>query len=398
MSHLMNNYAPLPFAPVKGEGAWLYDADGSACLDLVSGVGVNALGHGHPDFRAAMKDQIDRLVHCSNLYHIQQQQQLSDRLAALSGADRMFFCNSGAEANEAAIKLARKYAHDRGNHRPVILVTEGSFHGRTLATVTATANPAAQAGFGPLPEGFVRVPFNDVAAMERAALECDQIAAVLIEPVQGEGGVNVPDVDYLQQVRRLCDARGWLMMLDEVQTGMGRTGRWFACQHSGIRPDVMALAKGLGAGMPIGACLAWGAAADTLTPGSHGSTFGGNPLACRAALATLDVIERDNLLDRSARLGAGMLARFRAGLDGLDGVKAVRGMGLMLGVELDRPCAALVGQALAQGLLINVTAGQVIRLLPPLVIDEADAMAAVDRLCGLIKAFLNVRTGAVQPG
>ncbi|MGD8275704.1 MAG: aspartate aminotransferase family protein, partial [Thiohalocapsa sp.] len=340
--HLMATYSRLPVSFERGEGAWLWAEDGRRYLDALSGIAVCGLGHAHPGVREAVCEQAAQLVHVSNLYRIPAQETLGERLCAAAGMERVFFANSGAEANEAAIKLARLLAHGRGVQRPEILVMENSFHGRTLATLTATGNRRAQAGFEPLVSGFVRVPYDDLAAVETAAANRANIVAVLVEAIQGEGGVVVPSAGFLTGLRDLCDRHGWLLMLDEVQSGMGRTGKLFAHQHESIRPDVMTLAKGLGNGVPIGACLARGEAANALGPGSHGSTFGGNPLACRAALAVLDALDADDLPTRAASLGEHIRAGLRDGLAGLDGVVAVRGRGLMIGVELDRPCADLV--------------------------------------------------------
>jgi acetylornithine/N-succinyldiaminopimelate aminotransferase len=371
-----------------GEGAWLWDTDGKRYLDALSGIAVCGLGHAHPGVRDALCDQAGRLVHVSNLYQIPGQEALGERLCAAAGMERVFFANSGAEANEAAIKLARLHASRRGVQRPEILVMENSFHGRTLATLTATGNRRAQAGFEPLVSGFVRVPYDDLDAVEIAAQNRPNLAAVLVESIQGEGGVVPPSPGYLAGLRELCDRHGWLLMLDEVQSGMGRTGRMFACQHEGVLPDVMTLAKGLGNGVPIGACLARGEAAEVLGPGSHGSTFGGNPLACSAAGAVLDALEQGALPARAAELGERILSGLRDALDGVDGVVDLRGRGLMLGIELDRPCAELVNLALADGLLINVTAERVVRLLPPLILDDAEADQVASTVARLVRAFL----------
>ncbi len=391
-SAIMNTYGRLPVTFAKGEGATLWDTEGKEYLDALSGIAVTGLGHAHPAVSAALCKQAGELVHTSNLYGIANQSRLAERLTALSGMDRVFFCNSGAEANEAAIKLARYYGHSKGITTPTIIVAEKSFHGRTLATLTATGNRKVQAGFEPLVKGFLRVPYDDIAAIKSVAEHNAEVVAVLVEPVQGEGGVHIPADDYLVQLRALCDTKGWLMMLDEVQTGVGRTGRPFAFQHTGIQPDVMALAKGLGNGVPIGACLARGAAAEVLVPGSHGSTFGGNPLACAAALAVLETLEQDDLCTRAATLGARLVQGFGAALADIHGVTQIRGKGLMLAIELDRPCAALVGQALEVGLLINVTAEKVVRLLPPLVLSDAQADQLVERLSALIRRFLSEAT------
>lgn len=384
----MNTYGRLPVAFERGEGCWLFDTEGKAYLDALAGIAVNTLGYKHPDLVRAIADQAAHVLHTSNLYRIPHQEALSDRLAALSGMDEVFFCNSGCEANEAAIKVARFYGHSRGVTRPTVIVMEHAFHGRTLATLSATANVKAQAGFEPLVEGFLRVPFDDIEAI-RAQAENPDVVAVLLEVLQGEGGISVAHDEYLQSLRRLCDERGWLLMCDEVQCGIGRTGRWFGFQHAGVRPDVVSLAKGLGSGVPIGACLAAGPAAGLFKPGNHGSTFGGNPLATRAALTTLEVIERDGLLARAEASGAALRAGFEAALAGLPGVVEIRGRGLMLGIELDRPCGELVAQALEAGLLINVTAGQVVRLLPPLVFGDAEVAQTVERLAPLIRSFLS---------
>jgi acetylornithine aminotransferase len=386
--HLMNNYNRQPVAFVRGEGALLWDAEGRQYLDALAGVAVCGLGHAHPAVTRALCEQAGTLVHTSNIYGIPKQEQLAERLCRLSGLERAFFCNSGAEANEAAIKLARLQGHKKGIQAPQIIVTEGSFHGRTLATLSATGSRKVQAGFEPLVQGFVRVPYNDLDAMRQVAANSNSIVAVLVEPVQGEGGIQVPDADYLAGIRQLCDEQGWLMMLDEIQTGMARTGHWFAFQDSGVLPDVMTLAKGLGNGMPVGACLARGEAAELFKPGNHGSTFGGNPLAMSAGLAVLDSIEQEGLIARALALGERMQAGLQKNLEDVAGVVAIRAKGLMLAIELDRPCAALVGMALEQGLLINVTAERVIRLLPPLIISDAQADEIVTQVGSLARDFL----------
>ena len=385
---LMATYRRLPVTFTHGEGAWLWDQAGTRYLDALSGIAVCGLGHAHPAVREALCDQAGTLVHTSNLYQIAAQTELGARLTTLAGMDRVFFGNSGAEANEAAIKLARLHGHHRGVEKPAILVMENSFHGRTLATLTATGNRKVQAGFEPLVQGFVRVPYDDLAAVETAGANRHDLVAILVEPIQGEGGIRVPAPDYLPRLREICDRHGWLLMLDEIQTGMGRTGKLFAHQHSGIQPDVMTLAKGLANGVPIGACLARGAAAAVLGPGTHGSTFGGNPLACRAASAVLATIEAEGLTARAAERGGQLLAGFRQALAHQPGVLDIRGRGLMIGIELDRPCADLVAQALAAGLLINVTADRVIRLLPPLILEPAQADLLVGGLARLIGDFL----------
>ena len=384
----MATYKRLPVTFVRGEGMWLWDTNGRRYLDAVSGIAVCGLGHAHPAVHRAICEQAGTLLHTSNLYRIAAQETLGETLNALSGMDRVFFCNSGAEANEAAIKLARFYGHRRGIDQPAILVTESSFHGRTLATLSATGSRKVQAGFEPLVQGFVRVPYDDVTAIETAAANRPNLVAILVEPIQGEGGVNIPSSDYLGGLRALCDRRGWLLMLDEIQTGMGRTGRMFAHQHNKVRPDVVTLAKGLGNGVPIGACLARGEAAHVLGPGSHGSTFGGNPLACRAALSVLETLHGEGLIERAAHMGEQLLSGLRRELAGISGVRQVRGCGLMLGIELDRPCGELVTDALEAGLLINVTADRVVRLLPPLILEQAEAEQIIREVSRLIEGFL----------
>ena len=386
MSHLMNTYARLPVAFTHGQGAKVFDESGRSYLDALAGIAVSTLGHAHPRLVKAIADQAGRILHASNIYRIREQEQLGDRLAALSGMDEAFLCNSGCEANEAAIKLARMFGHQRGIDSPAIVVMEKAFHGRTLATLSATGNRKVQAGFEPLVSGFVRVPFDDLAAVENIA--ANNVVAVLLEPIQGEGGINVAHPEYLQGLRRICDERGWLLMFDEIQCGLGRTGYWFACQHAGVKPDVMTLAKGLGSGVPIGACLATGPAAGVFKPGNHGSTFGGNPLACTAALTTLAVIEEEGLLHRAAALGEKLRADFAVALEGQAGIVSIRGDGLMIGIELDRPCGELVTRALERGLLINVTAERVVRLLPALVFTDKDAQELVSILSTLISEFL----------
>ena len=385
---LISNYARLPVRFERGAGALLWDNEGKEYLDALSGVAVCGLGHAHPAVTEALCRQAGKLVHTSNIYEIPLQEELSAELAKRSGMDRTFFCNSGAEANEAAIKLARLHGHKRGIKEPAIIVMEGSFHGRTMATLTATGNRKVQAGFEPLVKGFIRVPFNDLDALCAVADNSDNVVAVLVEPIQGEGGIRIPDSDYLTGVRSLCDRFNWLMILDEVQTGIGRTGRWFAFQHSNIQPDVMTLAKGLGNGVPIGACLTHGAAAEVFEPGNHGSTFGGNPLACSAALAVMHTVEKEGLVARAEQLGQRMLAGFHAQLVDHAGIVAIRGVGLMLAVELDRPCGELVKQALNCGLLINVTAERVVRLLPPLILSDEQADRIVAEVSKLIIEFL----------
>ncbi len=384
-SHLMRAYARQPVSFVRGRGARLWDEQGGEYLDAIAGVAVTSLGHAHPEIAAVMADQAATLLHTSNVFRIDWQEQLGERLCALAGMEKVFFCNSGAEANETALKLARLHGHRKQVAQPQILVMENAFHGRTLATLAATGNAAKQQGFEPQMPGFVRVPYDDIDAVRRAAREAPGIVAVLVEPVQGEGGIRVASPDYLSALRELCDSQGWLLMLDEIQTGLGRTGAWFAHHHAGITPDVMTLAKALGNGVPIGACLARGAAADLFSPGQHGSTFGGNPLACRVACTVLDIMERDGMAQRAALLGERLLAGLRLALAGYPGVQAIRGLGLMAGIELKRNCQELVGRALAeQRLLITVTRERTIRLLPPLICDEAqidDIVARVASLC-----------------
>ncbi|WP_193161202.1 aspartate aminotransferase family protein [Microbulbifer hainanensis] len=385
---LMQNYGNRTLTLVRGEGNYVWDDTGRRYLDALSGIAVCGLGHCHPAVTEALQDQAGTLLHVSNLYNIPAQEQLAEKLVAQSGMDNVFFSNSGAEANEAAIKLARKLGNERGHAVPRIVVMEGAFHGRTLATLTATGNEKVQQGFAPLPEGFLRVPFNDVAAVEKLAATHDDIVAVLVEPVQGEGGIRVPAPDYLQRLRALCDHHDWLLMLDEIQTANGRSGKLFAYQHSdGLLPDVVTTAKGLGNGVPIGACLARGKAAELFTAGSHGSTFGGNPLACRAGLAVLETLEREWLIERAAALGELLLAQLRAHLDGCATVKEIRGLGLLVGIELDRPCGDLVEQARAHDLLINVTAGNVVRLLPPLTLSDEECGRIADTVSTLIQQF-----------
>jgi len=388
MSHLMNTYARQPISFTHGEGAWLFDAAGNRYLDGLAGVAVNTLGHAHPRFTAALKAQIDSLIHCSNIYQVTGQESLSDKLCALSGMQEVFFCNSGCEANEAAIKLARMYGHNRGIDNPSIIVMEKAFHGRTLATLSATGNRKVQAGFEPLVSGFVRVPYNDLDAVRHVAQHNRDVVAVLVEPIQGEGGIRTLDIAYLQQIRKLCNENNWLLMLDEVQCGIGRTGKWFGFQHTDILPDVMTLAKGLGSGVPIGACLTAGNAVGTFKPGNHGSTFGGNPLACAAGLNTLNILEADGLLAHTEQIGKFIRDGLSASLQDVNGFKEIRGQGLMIGIELDRPCGDLVKLALAKGLLINVTADTVVRLLPPLILSQAEAQQMIDILSPLIKDFL----------
>ncbi len=388
MSHLMNTYARQPVTFTHGEGAWLWDTNGKRYLDALSGIAVNTLGHAHPKLTAALTAQVGKLIHTSNVYQVREQELIADKLCALSGMQEVFLCNSGCEANEAAIKLARMYGHNKGVADPAIIVMEKAFHGRTLATLSATGNRKVQAGFEPLVKGFVRVPYDDLESIRQVARHTPNIVAILVEPIQGEGGIRTPDIAYLQNLRKICDENEWLLMLDEVQCGLGRTGKWFAFQHTGIMPDVMTLAKGLGSGVPVGACLAAGKATGTFKPGNHGSTFGGNPLASTAALTTLNIMEQDKLLAHAEKLGSWLKQQLQQRLAGVKGVTTVRGQGLMLGIELDRPCGELVAKALEKGLLINVTADSVVRLLPPLIFTEAEAQQLVDMLCPLIAEFL----------
>ncbi len=382
----MSSYQPLPVAFEQGAGAWLTDQDGQQYLDALSGIGVCGLGHAHPDVAQAIADQASKLSHTSNLYHIPLQEELAARLTSLAGMDKVFFANSGAEANEAAIKIARLYGHKKGIDHPVIITATGSFHGRTMATLSATGNPKVQDGFAPLVEKFIHVPYNDLEALN--SVIDGNVVAVMLEPIQGEGGIIIPDEGYLKSVREICDQNNCLLILDEIQTGMCRTGEWFAFQHENITPDVMTLAKALGNGMPIGACLAKGVAAELIQPGSHGSTFGGNPLASRAALAVIDILSRQKLHENAAKLGTQMLESFKQGFSEIKGVVSVRGKGLMLGIELDKDCAQLVTMALEEHLLINVTSDNVIRLLPPLNIDEDLAQQIVEKVIRIVKAFL----------
>lgn len=389
-SPLMQTYARLPVAFDRGEGAWLWDKNGKKYLDALAGIAVCGLGHAHPLIADAICDQARRLLHTSNIYEIPLQTQLAAELTALSGMDNAFLANSGAEANEAAIKIARLYGHQRNIDKPVIVVMEQAFHGRTLATLTATGNRKVQAGFEPLVSGFVRVPFGDLKALETIAGNTPNVVAVLLEPIQGEGGIRIPEAGYLNGVREICNRHEWLMMLDEIQSGICRTGQMFAFQHAGITPDVLTLAKGLGNGFPVAVCLARGAAARAFKPGNHGSTFGGNPLACRVALTVLQILQKENLAARAEELGQRMLAGFNDSLGGIKGVKTIRGHGLMIGIELEQPCKELVAIALEQSLLINVTAERVIRLLPPLIISTDEADQIVNGVSAVIREFLGV--------
>jgi acetylornithine aminotransferase len=388
MPHVMNTYGRLPFALSHGRGCRVWDTEGREYLDALAGIAVNTLGHAHPKFVAAIAEQAGRLIHTSNYYQVPLQETLGAMLAERSGLAAAFFCSTGLEANEGAIKIARKFGHDKGIERPEIIVCERAFHGRSLATLSATGNPKIQAGFGPLVEGFVRVPFNDAGAVREAARTRPNVVAVLIEPVQGEGGINPARGDYLRELRAICDERGWLLMLDEVQCGIARTGKWFAHQWAGIQADVMQLAKGLGSGVPVGAIVVGERALGVLGPGNHGSTFGGNPLAMRAAVETLRLIEEEGLMANAASTGAALKAGLEREFAGVPGVIQVRGEGLMIGVELDRPCGALLQRAADAGLLISVTADSVIRIVPPLILSAAEAAEVVAKLAPLVKAFL----------
>jgi acetylornithine aminotransferase len=385
--HLMPTYKRLPVAFARGEGAWLWDTAGKQYLDAISGIAVAGLGHAHPELTKALAEQAGRLIHTSNLFEIPLQEELAARLCRLAGMDRAFFCNSGAEANEAALKLARRFGHEKGVEVPTVIVMEGAFHGRTLATLSATGNRKVQAGFEPLVSGFRRVPFNDLDAVEQVAEHASDVVAVLVEPIQGESGVIIPARGYLKGLREICDRRGWLLMLDEIQTGMCRTGRWFAFQHEEVQPDVLTLAKGLGNGIPVGACLARGAAAGILVPGSHGSTFGGNPFACRAALTVVDILEREDYARQAADVGAYLFSELVRVVGPCPDVRAVRGVGLMIGVELNRPGETLARIALERGLIINVTAERVVRLLPPLLLTRTQASLLVARLALALREF-----------
>ena len=382
---VMPTYGRTDVQFVRGEGAWLIDHTGERYLDALSGLGVVALGHANEAVARALSDQSQTLLHTSNLYRIPGQERLAERLALISGMDNMFFGNSGAEACECAIKIARLYGHNKGFSDPTIIVAESAFHGRTMATLTATGNRKVQAGFEPLVSGFLRVPFNDIPTIEKIAETSNQVTAIFVEPIQGEGGIQVPDPTYLPKLRALCDANDWLLIVDEVQSGNARTGAYFCYQHSGILPDLVTTAKGLGNGVPIGVCLARGAAAAVFKPGNHGSTFGGNPLSCAAANAVLDEFERLNLIQHTAEMGNYLQDKFRTQLAGDNRVKEIRGMGLMLGVELTKPCSELVQQAFDRKLLLNVTADSVIRLLPPLIINQSEADLIASTVCDLIK-------------
>jgi acetylornithine/N-succinyldiaminopimelate aminotransferase len=386
--HVLQTYGRLPFALSHGRGVWVWDTEGRRYLDALAGIAVNTLGHAHPKLVPALQEQVGKLIHTSNYYQVPLQEQLAAHLCRISGLEAVFFCNSGLEANEAALKIARKFGHDKGIERPEVIVYEKAFHGRSIATLSATGNPKVQAGFGPLVEGFPRVPLNDIGAVEALAATNPNIVAVFLEVIQGEGGINGATVDYLRAVRRVCDERGWLLMLDEVQCGIGRTGKWFAHQWAGIVPDVMPLAKGLGSGVPIGAVVCGPKAKHVLGPGNHGTTFGGNPLAMRAGVETLAIMEADGLVEHAAQMGALLRESLARELAGVAGVVEFRGQGLMLGIELDRPCGALLGQAAQAGLLISVTADKVVRLLPALIVQPDEVAQIVAILAPLIKNFL----------
>lgn len=387
MTTLMNTFGTRTLTLVKGEGSRVWDDKGKSYLDAISGIAVCGLGHAHPAVTAALSAQVASLIHVSNLYHIPQQQRLADLLVEQSGMEKVFFSNSGAEANEAAIKIARKYGNDKGVKHPAIIVMENSFHGRTLATLSATGNTKVQAGFEPLVEGFIRVPYNDVEAIKAAAEKHPNIVAILVEPVQGEGGVRIPAADYLNHLRTICDSHDWLLMLDEIQTGNGRTGSFFAYQQNGILPDVVTTAKGLGNGVPIGACLARGTAGEVFQPGNHGTTFGGNPLACTAGVTVVETLLADDLIARAKNLGDKLLSGFKQALAGNDKIVDIRGKGLMIGLELNAPCAELVEKGRSKGILINVTAGNTIRLLPTLILTDAEADELIAKVVELITEF-----------
>ena len=393
-AHLMNTYGRLPMTVSHGQGVYVWDTSGKRYVDALAGIAVNTLGHNHPKLVPALQDQVSKIMHSCNYYHIPLQQQLADKLVELSGMSNVFFCNSGLEANEAALKMARKFGHDKGIEKPEIVVYDKAFHGRSIATLSATGNAKIQQGFGPLVDGFIRVPMNDIAAIEKATANNPNVVAVFFETIQGEGGINPMSADYLRAIRKLCDERDWLLMIDEVQCGIGRTGQWFAHQWAGIHADVMPLAKGLGSGVPIGAVVAGPKAAGIFQPGNHGTTFGGNPLAMRAGVETLRIMEEDGLLENASRVGAYLKNAFQRELGHVPGFKEIRGNGLMIGIDLDRPCGPLMGQALQAGLLLSVTADSVIRLLPALTMNEAEADEVVALLVPLVKSFLATSTKA----
>jgi acetylornithine aminotransferase len=387
--HVMNTYGRVPIALSHGQGCRVWDVNGKVYLDALGGIAVNTLGHNHPRLVPALQDQIAKIIHSSNYYHVPGQEQLAKKLVELSGMTNVFFCSTGLEANEAALKLARKFGHDRGIERPEIVVYEKAFHGRSIATLSATGNEKVQKGFGPLVEGFIRVPLNDLPALQKATEGNPNVVAVFFETIQGEGGINAMRIEYLQQLRRLCDEKNWLMMIDEVQCGMGRTGKWFAHQWAGIVPDVMPLAKGLGSGVPIGAVVAGPKAAEIFQPGNHGTTFGGNPLSMRAGVETIRIMEEDGLLDHAAKVGAHLKAALERSLKGVSGVRDIRGQGLMLGIELEKNCGDMTALCAEAGLLISVQAERVIRLVPPLIISIAEADEIVQLLVPQIQRFLS---------
>ncbi len=392
MSHVMNTYARQPVAFVRGEGVWLWDESGKQYLDALAGIAVNTLGYGHPRLKKALIARVESgVLHTSNLWRIPDQEKAADRVAEITGLDEVFFCNSGLEATEASIKVARKYGHDRGVAEPAIIVMEKAFHGRSLATLSATGSRKVQAGFEPLVQGFVRVPLNDLDAVRQVAEHNKNVVAVLIEPIQGEGGINVSRMEYLRGLKEICERKEWLFISDEVQCGLGRTGKWFVYQHASFQPDVVALAKGLASGVPVGACVVGGRAKGVFKPGNHGSTFGGNPLAMTAVITTIDTIKDEDLLANAARVGAVIQEELKSEFGS---VAEVRGMGLMIGVELGQPCGELVRQGLEAGLVINVTADNVVRLLPPLVMSEAEGRMVVERLAPLMRAFVERATPA----
>jgi len=384
---LMHTYSPQPVSFQRGEGVWLWDEKGNQYLDALCGIAVTGLGHAHPAISAAICEQSKLLLHTSNLFEISLQKQLANKLTSLAGMERAFFCNSGAEANEAAIKIARLYGHGKDIKQPTIIVMENSFHGRTLATLSATGNRKVQAGFEPLVSGFSRAPYDDIDAVKSIAKHDKNVVAILVEPVQGESGINIPSGNYLPELRKICDENGWLLILDEIQTGMGRTGNWFAFQHYAIKPDIITVAKSLGNGVPIGACLASGVAAQTFQPGNHGTTFGGNPLASRVALAVIDVIEKNKLTDRAAQLGKRILTGLKSTLSENPNVKDIRGLGLLIAVELKTPCKDLVKQGLDQGIVINVAHDNRIRLLPPLILTDNEADIIIEKVSSLVNSF-----------
>ncbi len=388
MSHVMNTYARLPVAFVRGQGVWLYDAADKKYLDALAGIAVNTLGYSHPRLVRALTEQIGRVIHTSNLFQMPLQEEAADRIAAITGLDEVFFCNSGLEANEAALKVARKYGHDRGIAEPAIIVMEKAFHGRSLATLSASGSRKVQAGFEPLVQGFVRVPLNDLDAVRQVAERNKNVVAVFVEPIQGEGGINLARMEYLRGLKEICDRHEWLFMSDEVQCGLGRTGKWFVYQHAGIEPDVVPLAKGLASGVPVGACVVGRRAKGVFKPGNHGSTFGGNPLAMCGVVTTLDTMKEEDLLTNAVQVGNAIRDGLAAALKGVAGVTEIRGMGMMIGVELDRPCGDIVKTALERGLVVNVTAENVIRLLPPLVMNADEGRQVVERLAPIVREFL----------